>query len=60
MAFPDEFGAHGDVSPLVRASDLSGATVALVELGKVIGLEQHVGKLRVGDSLIRALKSRLY
>ena len=40
-----------DVAPLIRAADLQRAAVALVQLHVVVGLQQHVAELGVGDAL---------
>ena len=45
----DQINASDDVAPLVRATCLEGAATLLVELKEVIGLEQLVAELGVGD-----------
>ena len=54
----NELDPHRDVAPLVRTADLQGAAMLLVESGEVIGLEQHVRELGVGDPLIGPLEAR--
>ncbi len=48
---PDQPDAGDDVAPLVGAADLQCAAVALVQLDEVVGLQQHVAELGVGDAL---------
>ena len=55
----DELDAHGDVAPLVAAADLQVAAVVEVQAQEVVGLEQHVAELGVGDPLVRALEAGL-
>ena len=58
----DHVDAGGDIPPLVRSADLKFAAVALVERHEVVGLQQHVGELGVGDPLlaIEAALDRLF
>ena len=48
----DEVDAREDVAPLVRAADLQLAALVLVQVGVVVGLEEHVAELRVGDAVL--------
>ena len=55
----DELDPHGDVAPLVAATDLQFAAVVLVQAQEVVGLEEHVAELGVADALVRSLEARL-
>ena len=55
----DEVDAHGDVAPLVAAAELDVAAVVEMQAQEVVGLEQHVAELGVGDPLIRTLEAGL-
>ena len=55
----DEVGAGDDVAPLVTAAHLQAAAVAVEEFEEVVGLEQGVGKLGVGDALLAGLEAVL-
>ncbi len=46
----DEIDARRDVAPLVRAARLQEAAVLFVEVEKIVGLEQRVGKLGEADA----------
>ena len=46
----DEVDAGGDVAPLVGAAHLQLDVVVLVQPPEVVGLEQHVAELGVGDA----------
>ena len=48
---PDQPDAGDDVAPLVGAADLQRAAVPLVQLHVVVGLQQHVAELGVGDAV---------
>ena len=48
----DEVHPAHEVAPLVVAADLQGAAVASVELEVVVGLEDLVAELGVGDALL--------
>ena len=47
----DESHPGDDVAPLIRAADLQPAAVPPVQLHVVVGLQQHVAELGVGDAL---------
>ena len=55
----DVVDAHGDVAPLVAAAELHVAAVVEVQAEEVVGLQQHVAELGVGDPLVRALEAAL-
>ena len=55
----DVVDAHGDVAPLVAPAELDVAAVVEVEPEEVVGLEQHVAELGVGDALVRTLEAAL-
>jgi hypothetical protein len=55
-----QVGAGDDVAPLVGATNLQLAAVALVQLGEVVALQQAVGELGVGDALVFTLEALLY
>src|SRR5579875_3603132 len=48
----DELDPCRDVAPLVAPPHLELAAVVLVEPEEVVGLQQHVAELRVGDALV--------
>ena len=48
---PDQPHAGDDVAPLVGAADLKRAAVPLVQFHVVVGLQQHVAELGVGDAV---------
>ncbi len=52
LATPDEIDARQDVAPLVRAAHLQLAAVVPVEVVVVVGLQQHVAELGVGDAML--------
>ena len=47
----DEVAARGDVAPLIASTHLHGAADPIEQLQEVVGLEQQVAELGVGDSL---------
>ena len=49
---PDEVDARRDVAPLVRAAHLQLDVVVLAEVPEVVGLQQHVAELGVGDPVL--------
>ncbi len=53
-----ELDAVDDVAPLVRAAELEDAAVAAVQLGEVVGLQDHVVELEEGQ-LVLALEAQL-
>jgi len=52
--FAHEVDACGHVAPLVAATDLHRAAVALIENHEVIGLQDHVGELGERDAAFEA------
>ena len=50
----------GDVAPLVGAADLQRYAVQLVQAGKVVPLQQVVGELGKGDTLIVTIQTLLH
>ena len=54
-----EVDTRRDVAPLIRAADLQLAAIAFVQLGKVVALQQTVGKLGVGNALFVAADALL-
>ena len=48
----DEVDAGGDVAPLVRAAHLELDVVVLVQPPEVVGLQEHVAELGVGDAVV--------
>ena len=50
-----QVGTAHDVSPLVRRPHLHGDVVGLIEVQIVVGLQQGVGELGVGDALFTTL-----
>jgi hypothetical protein len=57
---PDQIRPRHDVPVLIAAADLDGHALVLVEVGEVVGLEDHVGELGVGDPLLAVVEPRLY
>ena len=55
----DELDASGDVAPLIAATKLHRAAEAVVQLEKVVRLEQQVAELGVGDAIF-ALDAALH
>ena len=53
----DEVDPHGDVAPLVAATELEVAAVIEVQAQEVVGLQQHVAELGVGDALVGPLEA---
>ena len=47
---PVELDAADDVAPLVAAADLQGAAVAARKFQEVVGLQEHVAELGVGNA----------
>ena len=47
----DKVDAGDDIAPLVATTDLQVATLLAVQREEIIGLEQHVGELRVRDAV---------
>ncbi len=54
----DEFDPHRDVPPLVAPPELEPAVEGVVEMEVVVGLEEHVAELGVGDPLVGSLQPR--
>ena len=54
-----QFGAHGDVAPLVRTTELQRAVMGLVEVQKVVRLQEHVRELGVRNADIGAIETAL-
>ena len=52
----DELDAGGDVAPLVVAAHLELHAFVAVEHEEVVGLQQHVAELGVGDALVALLE----
>ena len=52
VAPADEVDPREDVAPLVGAADLQLAAQVLVEVGVVVGLQEHVAELGVGDAVL--------
>ena len=50
---PNEVNSGRDVAPLVRATRLQRAPVASIELDIVVGLQELVAELGVGDAILR-------
>jgi hypothetical protein len=57
---PGQIDAAGNIAPLIRATELQPAVIAPVELGKVVGLQDHVGELGKADPRALALDTLLY
>ena len=55
----DQLDARDDVAPLVAAARLESAAVLVVELQKVVGLQEHVAELGVRDAIL-PLQPRLH
>jgi hypothetical protein len=51
---PDEVDAREDVAPLVGAADLELAALVAVQVVVVVGLQEHVAELGVGDAVLAA------
>ena len=49
----DEFGAGGDVAPLVRSAHLQFAVFRLIEVQEIVGLQELVGELREREAVAR-------
>ena len=54
---PGEVDAGGDVAPLIGAAALQAASVGLVEVGEVVGLEYLIRELGEGDALLSLFES---
>lgn len=55
----DEVDARGDVAPLIRASDLHGAVVVLIEPQKVGRLQQLIRELGERETVLGAALDRV-
>ena len=61
MGLPAQPAAHqvdagNNVAPLVVAADLQGAAVALRQFHEIVGLQEHVAELGVGNARVVALQ----
>src|SRR6202000_2728427 len=54
----DQFLARQDVSPLVAAAHLNGASVMLKKVKKIVCLHQNVAELGVGNAVIAFFETR--
>lgn len=59
FSFIYKFHARQNVSPLVRSTDLNGTPMGSVQLVKVVTLQELIGELGEGDTLL-STHSRLH
>ena len=57
---PDEFNTRENVAPLIRAADLHIATVFLIQMQKVIALQERVAEFGKGDRRLIVRAGRSY
>ena len=52
-----QINPRSDIAPLIRSTNLQSTFFFFVEVIKIIGLQKHIGKLSVGDSLFSIFNS---
>ena len=60
MQTSSQVDTSGNISPLVTTAYLHCAAKTFIELGKIIGLQDHVAELGVGDAFALAINSLLH
>ena len=56
MEATGQVDATGDIAPLIRAADLQPATVSVIQLGKIEGLQNHVAEFCKADACAFAVE----